>query len=124
MTLVMAEKNQPMFRDFLGLGHTDEVKQVGYTSSDAIHVSRTSPEFDSEGDGETMATRASSGTSGRFKTSSVPGGLVSPSFCLALPSSSDPGSGKLGYIFVVHELFGTCMHFHSTVRAVWWCPSL
>ena len=95
----MAEKNQPMFRDFLGLGHTDEVKQVGYTSSDAIHVSRTSPEFDSEGDGETMATRASSGTSGRFKTSSVPGGLVSPSFCLALPSSSDPGSGKLGYIF-------------------------
>ena len=106
MTLVMAEKNQPMFRDFLGLGHTDEVKQVRYTSSDVIPVSRTSPEFDSEGDGETTATRASSGTSGRFKTSSVPGGLASPSFCLALPSSSDPGSGKLPFIslFIFHKL--------------------
>lgn len=93
MTLVMAEKDQPIFRDFLGLGRVDDVKQAEFTSSDVLRVSRTSPGFESEGDAETSATRGSSGTSGRFETCSAPGHL-SPPFGLALPSSSDPGSGE------------------------------
>lgn len=92
MNLVMAEKDQPVFRDFLGLGRIDDISQVKYLSSEVIPAPRTSPGFESEGDGETNNTRASSGVSGRFKTNSTPM-HVSPPFYSAIPSSSDPGSG-------------------------------
>lgn len=92
MNLVMAEKDQPVFRDFLGLGRIDDISQVKYLTSEAIPASRTSPGFESEGDGETNNTQTSSGTSGRFKTSSTPM-HVSPPFYPTIPSSSDPGSG-------------------------------
>lgn len=91
MNLVMAEKDQPVFRDFLGLGRIDDINQVKYLSSDVIPAPRTSPGFESECDGETNNTRASSGISGRFKTSSSPI-HVTPPFYSAIPSSSDPGS--------------------------------
>lgn len=87
----MAEKDQPVFRDFLGLGRIDDISQVKYLTSEAIPASRTSPGFESEGDGETNNTQTSSGTSGRFKTSSTPM-HVSPPFYPTIPSSSDPGS--------------------------------
>lgn len=93
MNLIMAEKDQPVFRDFLGLSRIDDISQVKYLTSEAIPASRTSPGFESEGDGETNNTRTSSGTSGRFKTSSTPM-HVSPPFYPTIPSSSDPGSGR------------------------------
>jgi len=92
MNLVMAEKDQPVFRDFLGLGRIDDISQVKYLSSEVIPPPRTSPGFESEYDAETDNTRASSGISGRFKTNSTPI-HVSPPFYSAIPSSSDPGSG-------------------------------
>lgn len=92
MNLVMAEKDQPVFRDFLGLGRIDDISQAKYLSSEVIPAPRTSPGFESECDGETNNTRASSGISGRFKTNSTPI-HVSPPFYSAIPSSSDPGSG-------------------------------
>ncbi len=109
MALVMAENEQPVFRDFLGLdrGVTSKQQQqqqqqqqaeecytsaTTTTTSDVVlrATSRSSVGFDSEGDVGT--TRGSSETGGRFETSSAPG-YVTPPFGLALPSSSDPGSG-------------------------------
>jgi hypothetical protein len=101
MTLVMAEKDQPVFRDFLGLDRgsplSKQQQQPEFNTStvDVVRgASRSSgTAFDSQGDVETFATRASSGTTGRFETSSAPG-YSSPPSCLALPSSSDPCSGE------------------------------
>ncbi len=103
MTLVMAEKDQPVFRDFLGLDRgsplskQQQQQQPEFNTStvDVVRgASRSSgTAFDSQGDVETFATRASSGTTGRFETSSAPG-YISPPSCLALPSSSDPCSGE------------------------------
>lgn len=94
MTLVMAEKDQPVFRDFLGLSHRDETKQVEYIPSDAGRRSRGNTAFVPEAEGGTFAHRGSSpGTSGLHETFSAPG-FVSPPFGLAAPSSSDPGSGS------------------------------
>ncbi|CAM6035013.1 unnamed protein product [Sphagnum compactum] len=109
MALVMAENEQPVFRDFLGLdrGVTSKQQQqqqqqqqaeecytsaTTTTTSDVVlrATSRSSVGFDSEGDVGT--TRGSSETGGRFETASAPG-YVTPPFGLALPSSSDPGSG-------------------------------
>ncbi|CAK9203952.1 unnamed protein product [Sphagnum troendelagicum] len=107
MALVMAENEQPVFRDFLGLdrGVTSKQQQqqqqrqaeecytsaTTTTTSDVIlrATSRSSVGFDSEGDVGT--NRGSSETGGRFGTSSAPG-YIAPLFGLALPSSSDPGS--------------------------------
>jgi hypothetical protein len=102
MTLVMAEKDQPVFRDFLGLDRGSPLSkqqqqqpELNISTVDVVRgASRSSgTAFDSQGDVETFATRASSGTTGRFETSSAPG-YVSPPSCLALPSSSDPCSGE------------------------------
>ncbi|KAH8941557.1 hypothetical protein BDL97_14G047900 [Sphagnum fallax] len=107
MALVMAENEQPVFRDFLGLdrGVTSKQQQqqqqrqaeecytsaTTTTTSDVIlrATSRSSVGFDSEGDVGT--NRGSSETGSRFETSSAPG-YIAPPFGLALPSSSDPGS--------------------------------
>jgi len=101
MTLVMAEKDQPVFRDFLGLDRGSPLSkqqqqqqtELNTSTVDVVRgASRSSgTAFDSQGDVETFATRASSGTTGRFETSSAPG-YISPASCLALPSSSDPCS--------------------------------
>lgn len=103
MTLVMAEKDQPVFRDFLGLDRgsplsKQQQQQQPEVNTSTVEVVRgasrsSGTAFDSQGDVETFATRASSGTTGRFETSSAPG-YISPSSCLALPSSSDPCSGE------------------------------
>ncbi|XP_073384989.1 uncharacterized protein [Physcomitrium patens] len=91
MNLVMADKDQPVFRDFLGLDRIDDINQVKYLSSEMIPASRISSGFESEGDGETNNTRASSGTSGRFKSNSTPIHVLPP-FYSTVPSSSDLGS--------------------------------
>lgn len=88
----MADKDQPVFRDFLGLDRIDDINQVKYLSSEMIPASRISSGFESEGDGETNNTRASSGTSGRFKSNSTPIHVLPP-FYSTVPSSSDLGSG-------------------------------
>lgn len=115
MNLVMAEKDQPVFRDFLGIGRCDDISQVKYLSPDVIPAPRTSPGFESECDGETNNTRASSGISGRFKTSSTPI-HVSPPFYSAIPSSSDPGSGITSASPVRAQL---CFHPYSFVSHLW-----
>jgi hypothetical protein len=103
MTLVMAESNQPVFRDFLGLGHMDnnnKVKQVEFAASEMRSTTRSSFELDSEGDEGTVDTRMSWGTSSCFKNGSS-SRLVAPSFSLALSSSSDLGSGNESITFSV-----------------------
>jgi hypothetical protein len=91
MSLLMAEKDQPMFRDFLGLSHMDEVKQAEFPSSDALQGFHSHPSLKVEVDPETFATRASSGTIGQVETRNSPV-FVSPPFGLApATTSAEPG---------------------------------
>lgn len=97
----MAEKDQPMFRDFLGLSHMDEVKQAEFPSSNALQDFRSGPSLKVEVDPETFATRASSGTVGQVETRNSPD-FVSPPFGLApATTSAEPvywQRGKAGAI--------------------------
>ncbi|KAL2608757.1 hypothetical protein R1flu_027330 [Riccia fluitans] len=90
MTAVMAEKDPPVFRDFLGIGRKDEaaVKQQSQLSAGAARGN--SAGFEDDGEAE-MSTKASSGTSGRFENSSTPG--IPPPFSTTFPPISEPGSG-------------------------------
>jgi hypothetical protein len=90
MALVMAEKDPPVFRDFLGIGRKDESasKQVQPTAGFA---NRNNVGFEEDGEAETSA-RASSGNSGRFETPPAPG-LLTPPFTVGFPTSSEAGSG-------------------------------
>jgi hypothetical protein len=101
MSLLMAEKDQPMFRDFLGLSHMDEVKQAEFPSSNALQDFRSGPSLKVEVDPETFATRASSGTVGQVETRNSPD-FVSPPFGLApATTSAEPvywQRGKAGAI--------------------------
>ncbi|KAL3677041.1 hypothetical protein R1sor_026989 [Riccia sorocarpa] len=85
MTAVMADKDPPVFRDFLGIGRKDDTagKQQSQQSAGAAAGN-------SDGDAE-MSTKASSGTSGRFDNNSTPG--IPPPFSSSFPPTSEPGSG-------------------------------
>ncbi|KAG6550065.1 hypothetical protein Mapa_008021 [Marchantia paleacea] len=89
MTAVMAEKDPPVFRDFLGIGRKDDATVKQPQPSPGV-ARRNTAGFDDDGEAE-LSTRASSGTSGRFETCSAPG--IPPPFSSAFPSTSDPGSG-------------------------------
>lgn len=89
MTAVMAEKDPPVFRDFLGIGRKDDATVKQPQPSPGV-ARRNTAGFDDDGEAE-ISTRASSGTSGRFETCSAPG--ILPPFSSAFPSTSDPGSG-------------------------------
>ncbi|CAM6090953.1 unnamed protein product [Calypogeia fissa] len=94
MTLVMAEKDPPVFRDFLGIGRKGE-SAANNNNSKQVQPSagfskRNNSGFDEDGEAETSA-RASSGNSGRLEAGPSPG-LSTPPFAIGFPPSSEPGS--------------------------------
>jgi hypothetical protein len=90
MTVVMAEKDLPVFRDFLGIGRKEDSAASKQGQQSAGFASRSNGGFVEDGEAETPV-RASSGNSGRFETPPATG-LMTPPFAVAFPSETGPGN--------------------------------
>ncbi|KAJ7516752.1 hypothetical protein O6H91_22G069300 [Diphasiastrum complanatum] len=85
MSLVMAEKSQPVFRDFLGTGHRAEAKQPEMSVTDSVRISQNSAGIAGCEEGE-VSTKACS------MYSAPPTPLAGAAGPMALPNSADPSS--------------------------------